>query len=73
VSAQIKGPITWATVSAIVTLIVAAFTLFPAKESLDLARANVLRALAERDARMDYLQRQIDDLERQVRELGQAQ
>jgi hypothetical protein len=63
------GHITWTAISAFVALVVAAFTLFPAKSSLEQARENVLRGLAERDARMDYLQRQIDDLERDMRQI----
>lgn len=59
-----------ATISAVVGIIVAwlsiiGFILKPLENRMDTARDNLIRALAERDARMDYIQRQIDELEQE--------
>ena len=64
-----QNNLTWATLSAVVGLIVAwisitSFVLEPLELRLENARQNYLRSLTERDARMDYLQHQIDELER---------
>lgn len=69
--------LTWATISTVVGLVVAwvsifQFVLAPLNERLETARDNVFRAMAERDARMDYLQGQIDELERRLGEKGQV-
>lgn len=63
--------LTWATVSAAIGIVVAGisiigFVLGPLDKRLEDARQNVIRAVEERDARMDYLQRQIDELERRI-------
>ena len=60
--------VTWATISALVSLGVGGlslttFVLQPLQQRVEIGRENLIRALAERDARMDYLQRQIDELE----------
>ena len=63
-----QSNITWATISAIVGLAVAwititQFVLEPLDLRLEVARQHYVRSLTERDARMDYLQHQIDQLE----------
>lgn len=63
--------LTWATVSAAIGIVVAGITIIgfvlgPLNERLEDARQNVIRGIAERDARMDYLQRQIDELEKRL-------
>ena len=64
-----RDGITWATISTVVGLVVAwisitRFVLEPMESRLEVARQNYIRSITERDARMDYLQRQIDELER---------
>lgn len=65
-----QNSITWAALGAGVSIIVgmvtlAQFVLEPLATRVETARDNIRGAFAERDARMDYLQRQIDELERQ--------
>ena len=66
---SMQNNLTWATLSAVVGLVVAwisitSFVLSPLEARLETARQNFIRAVNERDARMDYLQHQIDELER---------
>ena len=63
--------ITWGTISAAIGIVlgvigITRFILEPLEARLEAARSNYIRSIAERDARMDYLQRQIDDLERKL-------
>lgn len=67
-----NGAVTWATISGVAGVIAAWFALTqlviaPLERRVDIARDNLREAMHERDVRMDYLQKQIDEIERLVK------
>lgn len=69
---MLNGKITWAAISGVAGLVAAWFALTqvvvaPLERRIDVARENFRQVMHERDARMDYLQKQIDEIERLVK------